>query len=200
MPASYSSQNSPHYHERDVVPEWPRRSRPAAQRNDQVTTTKRSTGRRLLRGFFRLVFAILLGVVGTLAWQSYGEEAKATIRTWAPSLVWLFPASKTTPLDGQASAATAVTSADLAQQIKPVALDLAIVRYGVDQLAATIKRRKLLHCRQPSRTSKKRCPPQLSPVQQARARHRNRQASHRLPGHPCACWTTPLSLPDSQRG
>jgi hypothetical protein len=139
MPASYSSQNSPHYHERDVVPEWPRSSRPAAQRNDQVTTTKRSTGRRMLRGFFRLVFAILLGVVGTLAWQSYGEEAKATIRTWAPSLVWLFPASKTTPLDGQASAATAVTSADLAQQIKPVALDLAIVRYGVDQLAATIK-------------------------------------------------------------
>jgi hypothetical protein len=93
----------------------------------------------MLRGFFRLVFAILLGVVGTLAWQSYGEEAKATIRTWAPPLVWLFPASKTAPLDGQASAATAVTSADLAQLIKPVALDLAIVRHGVDQLAATIK-------------------------------------------------------------
>ena len=139
MPASYSSQNSPHYHERDVVPEWPRKSRPPAQRNDQVTTTKRSTGRRMLRGFFRLVFAILLGVVGTLAWQAYGEEAKATIRTWAPSLVWLFPASKTAPLDGQASAATAVTSADLAQLIKPVALDLVIVRHGVDQLAATIK-------------------------------------------------------------
>ena len=139
MPASYSSQNSPHYHEHDVVPEWPRKSRPPAQRNDQVTTTKRSTGRRMLRGFFRLVFAILLGVVGTLAWQSYGEEAKATIRTWAPSLVWVFPASKTAPLDSQASAATAVTSADLAQLIKPVALDLAIVRHGVDQLAATIK-------------------------------------------------------------
>jgi len=86
-----------------------------------------------------LVFAILLGVIGTLAWQSHGEEAKAMIRTWAPSLVWLFPASKTTPLDGQASAVSAVTSADLAQQIKPVALDLAIVRHGVDQLAATIK-------------------------------------------------------------
>jgi hypothetical protein len=39
----------------------------------------------MLRGFFRLVFAILLGVVGTLAWQSYGEEAKATIRTWGPT-------------------------------------------------------------------------------------------------------------------
>jgi hypothetical protein len=139
MPASYSSQNSPHYYERDVVPEWPRKSRPPAERNDQATTTKRSTGRRMLRGFFRLVFAILLGAAGTLAWQSHGEEAKATIRTWAPSLAWLFPALTASPLDSQASAATAVTSADLAQQIKPVALDLAIVRHGVDQLATTIK-------------------------------------------------------------
>src|SRR5262245_38987831 len=139
MPASYSSQNSPHSYERDVVPEWPRRSRPPAQRNDQATTTKRKTGRRMLRGFFRLVFAILLGVVGTLAWQSHGEEAKVMIRTWAPSLVWLLPASTASPLDGQASAATGVTSAELAQQIKPVGLDLAIVRQGVDQLATTIK-------------------------------------------------------------
>jgi len=51
----------------------------------------------------------------------------------------LLPASTSSPVDGQASAATVVTSADLAQQIKPVALDLAIVRHGVDQLATTIK-------------------------------------------------------------
>jgi outer membrane murein-binding lipoprotein Lpp len=93
----------------------------------------------MLRGFFRLAFAILLGVAGTLAWQSHGEQAKTTIRIWAPSLGWLLPVSTASPLDSQASAATAVTSADLAQQIKPVALDLAIVRHGVDQLATTIK-------------------------------------------------------------
>ena len=139
MPASYSSQNSPHYYERDVVPEWPRRSRPPSQKNDQPTVTKRSTGRRMLRGLFRLAFAILLGVAGTLTWQSRGEEAKATIRAWAPSLAWLLPPSTSSPVDGQASTATVVTSADLAQQIKPVALDLAIVRHGVDQLATTIK-------------------------------------------------------------
>jgi outer membrane murein-binding lipoprotein Lpp len=139
MTASYSSQNSPHYNERDVVPEWPRRSRPPAQRDEQATPKKRSLGRRMLRGFFRLAFAILLGVAGTLAWQSHGEQAKTTIRIWAPSLGWLLPVSTASPLDSQASAATAVTSADLAQQIKPVALDLAIVRHGVDQLATTIK-------------------------------------------------------------
>ena len=93
----------------------------------------------MLRGLFRLAFAILLGVAGTLAWQSRGEEAKATIRAWAPSLAWLLPPSTSSPVDGQASTATVVTSADLAQQIKPLALDLAIVRHGVDQLATTIK-------------------------------------------------------------
>jgi len=93
----------------------------------------------MLRGLFRLAFAILLGVAGTLAWQSRGDEAKATIRVWAPSLAWLLPPSTSSPVDGQASTATVVTSADLAQQIKPVALDLAIVRHGVDQLATTIK-------------------------------------------------------------
>jgi len=139
MPASYSSQNSPHYYERDVVPEWPRRSRPPSQKNDQPTVTKRSTGRRMLRGLFRLAFAILLGVAGIFNWKSRGEEAKATIRAWAPSLAWLLPPSTSSPVDGQASTATVVTSADLAQQIKPVALDLAIVRHGVDQLATTIK-------------------------------------------------------------
>jgi hypothetical protein len=139
MPASYSSQNSTHYYERDVVPEWPRRSRAPVVRNEQATSTKRSPGRRILRGFFRMAFAVLIGVAATLSWQSHGEEAKAMIRNWAPSLAGLLPASTASPLDGQTSAATAVTSADLAQQIKPVALDLAIVRHGVDQLATTIK-------------------------------------------------------------
>ena len=140
MPASYSSHNPPHSYERDIVPEWPRRSRPPVQRNDPLTTTKRSTGRRMLRGIFRLVSAILIGVAGTLAWQSHGEEAKAMVRAWAPSLTWLVPAPTASTVDnGQVAATAMVTSADLAQQLKPVALDLAIVRHGVDQLATTIK-------------------------------------------------------------
>src|SRR4029079_15682286 len=117
MPASNSSKNSPHYYERDVVPEWPRRSRPPSQKNDQPTVTKRSTGRRMLRGLFRLAFAILLGVAGTLAWPSRGEETQATIRAWAPSSPWLLPPPTSPPLGGQASTATVVTSAVLAQQI-----------------------------------------------------------------------------------
>lgn len=139
MPGSYPSQNSPQYYERDVVSEWPRRSRPPVQKNDQSAGKRRSTGRRMVRTLVRFTIAVLIGIAGTLAWQSHGEEAKAMVRTWAPSLAWLLPASTTPPVDSQASAAAIVTPTELARQLKPVALDLAIVRHGVDQLASTIK-------------------------------------------------------------
>jgi hypothetical protein len=138
MPTSYSSQNSPQYHERDVVTEWPRVTRPPGPKNDQFTNKKRSTGKRMVRAFFRLIIAVLIGVGGTLAWQSHGEEAKEMVRTWAPSLAWVLPTSTKSSVDGRATAAS-VTSAELVEQLKPVMLDLAIVRHGVDQLATTIK-------------------------------------------------------------
>jgi hypothetical protein len=56
-------------------------------------------------------------VGGTLAWQYYGGEM---VKAWAPSLSWLFPA----PL-----------SAELQAQLKPVALNLAIMKRSVEQLA-----------------------------------------------------------------
>jgi TolA-binding protein len=139
MPASYPSQSLPQYHERDVVTEWPRVTRPPSPKTDPFTNKKRSTGKRMVRALFRWITAVLIGVGGTLAWQSHGEEAKEMVRTWAPSLAWLLPASTTSSVDGQASAAAGITSAELVQQLKPVTLDLAIVRHGVDQLATTIK-------------------------------------------------------------
>jgi hypothetical protein len=71
-----------------------------------------------VRGVGRFLIAIIVGVVGTLAWQSYGGEI---VRIWVPSLGWLLPASP---------------SAELQAQVKPVALDLAIVRRSIDQLAS----------------------------------------------------------------
>lgn len=134
MPGSYPSQNSPQYYERDVVPEWPRRSRPPVQKNDQFAGKRRSTGRRMVRTLVRFTIAVLIGIAGTLAWQSHGEEAKALVRTWAPSLAWLLPTATTSPVDSQASADALVTSTELAQQLKPVALDLAIVRHALTSL------------------------------------------------------------------
>ena len=133
-----TSQSPTHYHENDVVPGWPRGPRPSSVKNDQVTSEKRSIGRRIFRSVARLFIAVLVGVGVTLAWQSHGGEAKEMIRTWAPSLAWLLPVSMTKSApDGQRSAAA--TSTELVQQIKPVALDLAIVRYSLEQLAAKIE-------------------------------------------------------------
>jgi hypothetical protein len=67
---------------------------------------------------------MLIGVGATLACQSYGGEM---VRAWAPSLGWLLPASPPGPT---------VTSAELQAQLKPVVLDLAIVRRSVEQLAS----------------------------------------------------------------
>ena len=88
-------------------------------KNAQFRSDRPSIGRRIIRAFGRFSFAVLIGVVGTLVWQSYGGEM---VKAWAPSFGWLVPASP---------------SAELQAQLKPVALDLAIMKRTVEQLANT---------------------------------------------------------------
>jgi len=76
-----------------------------------------SITRRLIRVLGRFSVVLLMGVGATLAWQSYGGEM---VRAWAPSLGWLLPASP---------------SAELQAQLKPVAVDLAIMKRSIEQLA-----------------------------------------------------------------
>ncbi len=64
----------------------------------------------------------------TLAWQSYHEEAKEKVRTWVPALGWLLPPQT-----------KAETSSEFGQQLKPIALNLALVWRGLEQLAADQK-------------------------------------------------------------
>lgn len=102
--------------------------RSLAAENDQPVRQTPGIGQRLLRTTFRFGLAILIGVAGTLAWQSYGAQAQNMIRSLAPALDWLIPAA--TPKAANAR------SAELAEQLKPIALDLAVVRKAVEQLAA----------------------------------------------------------------
>jgi hypothetical protein len=93
----------------------------------------------MIRALARFFVAVLIGVGVTLAWQSHGDEAKVMVSTWAPSLGWLLPVSTTkSPPDGQESTAATATSPELVQQLKPLALDLAIVRHSLEQLAAKL--------------------------------------------------------------
>jgi len=92
----------------------------------QFANQEKSIGKRMLR----TMAAVLIGVGVTLAWQSYGDQAKLMVATWAPSLAWLVPQTTGSPK------LTPATVPDLVLQLKPLSLDLAIVRRNLEQLVA----------------------------------------------------------------
>ena len=125
-----------HYRERDFAPRDldaerdfndQRRRRPPHRPN---LIKKRSVASRVVRSVSRFFAVLLIGIGLTLGWQSYSEQFNEIITAWAPSLASFLPApsAKQTP-------ETAVAS-EVAQQIKLIAVDLAIVRRNVGQLAA----------------------------------------------------------------
>jgi hypothetical protein len=133
------------YPERDVVPSNADAGRPSSSRVSRLRpaqpylssglksplsrSNRPSIGRRLTRSLARFFLAILIGVGGTLAWQ-HGDEVAEFAKTWIPSIAWLLPASTTKV------PAPPVTATDLQQQLKPMAIDLALVRRSMEQLGA----------------------------------------------------------------
>jgi hypothetical protein len=109
----------------------PRNSNRFARNRTTIVAARPSIGKRIFRTLGRFVVAVLIGVGLTLAWQSYGEQAKAIARTWAPSLAWALPQS-----DAKAPSADSDILPELARQLKLITLDVAIVRRDVGQLAA----------------------------------------------------------------
>jgi hypothetical protein len=99
-------------------------------RDDQFVSARPSVGRRILRTLTRFFVAVLIGVGATLAFQSYGDEARNMAVAQAPTLAWLLSVSTTK------SPAVAATSPDPAQQLEPLASNLDAVRRSVDQLGA----------------------------------------------------------------
>ena len=145
---SSSSLSDPNEH--DVAPLVPSLQLPLhapPHQNDRPASDRPSIGRRIFRALVRFFIAVLIGVGATLAWQSYGDEAREAVRTRAPSLVWLLPVS--TPKSDLAAVrssleqlavkqeqiAQAVPSFDLVQQLEPITRDLAAVRSSLEQLA-----------------------------------------------------------------
>ena len=91
----------------------------------QLAALRPSIARRALRTVARFSFVVLIGVGTTLAWQSYNEQAKEMVRTWVPPLGWLLPPSPTSN----------ETSSEWGEKLKPIAVDLALVRRSVEQVA-----------------------------------------------------------------
>jgi hypothetical protein len=88
-------------------------------------------GTRIFRSLARFVAAVLIGVSLALAWQSYSEQAKEFARASAPSLAWLLPA------ENAKKSPEATASSELMQQMRLIAVDVAIARRNLGQLAAT---------------------------------------------------------------
>jgi hypothetical protein len=116
----------------------------AAGRVDAMTrsspnpiTMRPSLGRRASLGLARFLVIFCIGVGATLAWQWYGDTARAMIAKSSPQLGWLAPhttlLAQTAP-DVAAPAAAATASPDLQR----LALGLASVRQSIDQLAAQV--------------------------------------------------------------
>ena len=96
----------------------------------QTAMKKPSVANRMVRSVSRFFAAILIGVAVTLAGQSYSEQLNEMIAGWAPSLASLLP------VQGSKQTAEGAASSELAQQVKLIAADLAIVRRSMGQLAA----------------------------------------------------------------
>jgi hypothetical protein len=95
-------------------------------------------GRRASRAFARFLVIFLIGGGAALAWQAYGDAARAMLASSSPQLGWLAPVTapvaQTTPDVVAPPAAETTASPDLQQ----FAAALTSVRQGVDQLAAQL--------------------------------------------------------------
>jgi hypothetical protein len=98
--------------------------------NSRLAGKRPPLAKRLLHGTARFFLAVLIGIGATLSWQSYGDEAQKMAVTRIPSLAWLLPFSPAQ------SNAVAASFPDLAQQLNPLALDIAAIRRQVERLAA----------------------------------------------------------------
>lgn len=134
-PASSPLVPDDQFHERDFAPRdldaerdfnEQRRRRPP-----RPNPVKRpSVVGRMARALGRFCAAVLIGVGLTLAWQTHAEQINEAVTSWVPSLAWLLPEQS------PKQPAEAAVSSEVTQQIKLIAVDLAIVRRNIGQLAA----------------------------------------------------------------
>jgi hypothetical protein len=122
---------------------------------DRLVAIEHQMKRRGSRRFTRYLFAILIGVAATLAWQSYGEVTKQMIAASAPKLGWSPEAKQmiasgiqqlgwTKPSAGPENTASQQTVAPKAStapsldpaQVQQMVQSLAALRESVQQLVA----------------------------------------------------------------
>lgn len=119
--------------------EWPphplSEGRPTPRPSNE-NSERRLFRRRTSRTFARYSVVFLIGILATLAFQSYGDKAMEMVRTEVPSLAWLLPVSTAKPPAAASSPQLAQQfEAGLAQQL---GLGLAVVGRSVEQLTVKL--------------------------------------------------------------
>jgi hypothetical protein len=126
-------------HQPDVAALQPDLARPGLDpmEGSSVGAMGPSLGGRASRGLARFLIIFSIGIGATLAWQSYGDAARAMLANSSPQLGWLAPQTappaQTTPSMVMPPAADTASS-DLQQLTAAVAS----MRQSVDQLAAQL--------------------------------------------------------------
>jgi hypothetical protein len=122
--------SDPRFDRRDVGRSIPRSSR---LRDDRGASYRPSLGKRIFRALTRFLITVLIGVGGTLAWQS--DTAREMLVARAPTLAWLLSVSTTNSSAMAATSPVTATSPDPAQALEPLTSNLDAVRRSVEQLA-----------------------------------------------------------------
>ncbi len=120
------------------------RPRPVGVMDEPPPPPQRSLGRRALRRSVRFLITLGIGIVGTLAWQAYGDDARQMMAIAYPvQLGWIAPQAAPDAAAAQSAPATLASAAPAApsvdqQQLNALSLNLAAMRQSVDQLATQV--------------------------------------------------------------
>jgi hypothetical protein len=115
---------------------------PADHKNNKFPRRRRPFAKRAAFTVARFLITFSIAVTATVAWQSYGDAARAIVANSFQQLDWLTP--QAAPLAQRTSdvitpAAPAPPSADQRQVIE-ISLDLNAVRQSFDRIAASQER------------------------------------------------------------
>jgi hypothetical protein len=102
---------------------------------DDPDVVRPSLRKRALHRLARFFVIFCVGVCSTLAWQSYGDTARAMIAKSSPQLGWLAP--QPAPVAQTTSEAVASASA-ASPELKQLAFGLAALRQSVDMLTTQL--------------------------------------------------------------
>jgi Na+/phosphate symporter len=114
--------------------------RPADLTKSGYPNERPSVGKRALIALVRFLVIFCIGISGTLAWQSYGDQVREMIASSHQQLSWLAPQAEPVPLNAPdvIELASQTASSPDQQQPNAISLDLDAVRQAIDRIATSI--------------------------------------------------------------